>query len=313
MAFVIEKARREQSKLLIGLTGATGSGKTHSALVIAQGMVEAIKETQGDAYKGKGICVIDAEHYRSTYYADSALEGSHGIVSFDIINLEAPFSPERYIEAIQHAESQGYDVIIVDTISHEWNGDGGVLEIVNKLGKAQNSGGTFNVWGKVTPRHNAFVEALASQKAHVLVTMRTKPHWVVEKDENGKHKPRKIGTEPQQREGLEYELTILLELDQDHNATVGNDRTKRLGEVFVPTAETGIQLIEWQISGIDPTQITDLQKKLRAAAQGAGSWADLEELVAAAGKSFPEGSPNLWSLEQLQEAVNVVEELDSSE
>jgi len=313
MAFEVVRARREQSKLLIGLTGSTGSGKTHSALVIAQGMVQTIQETMGDEYKGKGICVIDSEAYRSTYYADIELEGSNGPLKFDIINISKPYSPERYIEAIQTAEEKGYDVIIVDSISHEWNGTGGILEIVNQLGKVMDKGGNFTVWAKVTPRHNAFVESLTSSHAHIITTMRTKPHWVVEKDSSGKHKPRKVGTEPQQREGLEYELTILLQLDDEHNATVGNDRTKRLGEIFIPTHSVGRNLIEWQMSGTDPKEITSLQATLREAAKEAGTWADLKAMVIDLGKEFPPGLPTMWDIDQLKEAVDVVKEINSGE
>lgn len=305
----VQKARRAQSKLLIGIQGATGSGKTHSALVIAQGMVNAIREKQGADYKGKGICVIDSESYRSTYYADLLLDGAEEPISFDIINLEEPYSPERYIESIRYAEDGGYDVIIIDSISHEWNGTGGILETVTLLGQAKDSGGTFATWGKVTPRHNAFVEALTSPRAHIIVTMRTKALWVVEKDGSGRHKPRKIGTEPQQREGLEYELAVLLELNSDHLATVANDRTRRLGEAFTPSASTGRVLVEWHLDGVDPEQIASLQKEIREASNEAGGWKSLVEIVEAAGERLPVGEPRMWSLKQLEQVAELIKKI----
>ena len=313
MAFTIHKARREQAKILVGLTGASGSGKTHSALVIGQGMVQTIKDHAGSDYCGKGLCLIDTEKLRASLYADKELEGSLAALSFDTIEFDPPYTPERYIEAIALAESSGYDVIIIDSISHEWNSTGGVLSIVNQLSQVKGSS-SFNVWAKVTPRHNAFMEALTSKKAHTIITMRTKSHWVIEKDEQtGKHKPHKVGTEPQQREGLEYEMIILLELDQDHHASIGNDRTTSLGDGFRPTADTGREIIKWQLSGADHEEIKALQKQLRQAAESAGGWKGLCEMVKASKQTLPTGGPQLWSLEELQEAVDIVNRIDSGE
>ncbi|HLW29711.1 MAG TPA: AAA family ATPase, partial [Brumimicrobium sp.] len=158
----LQKAQRHQVKLRIGLSSPSGYGKTYSALLLAYGITD-------DWTK---IAIIDTENNSASLY-------SH-LGSFNVLTLQEPFAPERYIEAIQVCENAGMEVIIIDSISHEWQGKGGCLEIHEMLG------GRFNDWAKVTPRHNAFLDAIIQSKSHVITTSRRKVDYSIDQDSNGK-------------------------------------------------------------------------------------------------------------------------------
>jgi|SRR5580692_9105503 hypothetical protein len=223
----IRKAERKKAKLRLGISGASGSGKTWSALEIATGM-------------GGKIGMIDTESGRGELYGND--------FQYDIIRLEAPYSPDRYIEAIKTFEKSGYDIVIIDSLSHAWTGEGGVLSIVEK------NGGQFqNGWKVGTPKQNALVDALINSKMHILITLRVKSEYVVEKNEKGKNEPRKIGLSPVQRDGLEYEFTVFMDIDnQQHIAHITKDNTKLFDQQYIkPSKEMGIQLMEWLNNGVD--------------------------------------------------------------
>lgn len=224
---LIRKAERKKAKLRLGISGASGSGKTWSALEIATGM-------------GGKIGMIDTEAGRGELYGDD--------FNYDVIRLDAPFSPERYIEAIKAFEKAGYDIILIDSLSHAWVGEGGILASVDQAG-----GKTFsNGWKAATPRHNAMVEAIVTSKAHIIVTMRVKTEYVVELNDRGKAEPRKVGLSPVQRDGLEYEFTLFMDINQDHVVHVTKDNTKLFDQQYVkPSQEMGKKLIEWLNSGVD--------------------------------------------------------------
>jgi hypothetical protein len=223
----IRKAERKKAKLRLGISGASGSGKTWSALEIATGM-------------GGKIGMIDTESGRGELYGND--------FQYDIIRLEAPYSPDRYIEAIKTFEKSGYDIVIIDSLSHAWTGEGGVLSIVEK------NGGQFqNGWKVGTPKQNALVDALINSKMHILITLRVKSEYVVEKNEKGKNEPRKIGLSPVQRDGLEYEFTVFMDIDnQQHIAHITKDNTKLFDQQYIkPSKEMGIKLMEWLNNGVD--------------------------------------------------------------
>lgn len=223
MAFSARKATRQKAKARVALDGPSGSGKTYSALLLAQGL-------------GDRIAIIDTEHSSADLYSD--------LCEYDVIPFDPPYSPDRYVEAIQYAEGEGYDVIIVDSITHEWNGEGGCLDIQTKLG------GRFQDWAKVTPRHQRFIDGILRCKAHILVTCRTKTAYEV--DEKSR-KVTKVGTAPQQREGLDYEMTTVFNLTQQHMAVATKDRTRLFdGREQVITVDTGKQLAEWLNGGAEP-------------------------------------------------------------
>jgi hypothetical protein len=190
--------------------------------------------------------MIDTEQGSGELYAD--------LTVYDVARLTPPFSPDRYIQAIQAAEQTGYNVLIIDSLSHAWAGQGGILEEVDKRKAGQKN--QFTAWRDVTPQHNSLVDAILQSGCHIIVTMRTKTAYDFEKDQNGRLKPVKVGLAPVQRDGMEYEFTVVLDIEAEkHVATSSKDRTGLFdGKYFVPTAETGQQLKAWLEQGVDAPQ-----------------------------------------------------------
>ncbi len=219
----LRKATRKKAKIRLGLSAVSGGGKTYSALLVARGIC-------GDWSK---IAIIDSENSSADLYAH--------LGDFNVLPITAPFSPEKYIEAIHTCEKAGMEVIIVDSITHEWDGKGGCLEIVESLG------GKYQDWAKVTPRHQAFIDAIIQSPCHMITTVRRKQDYEMIKDNNGKVKVEKGGLREITREGFEYELTINLELDTRHNATASKDRTGLfMGKpAFMPSEKTGELIAQW--------------------------------------------------------------------
>lgn len=228
MAMQFKKAQRRLSKLRLAIQGPSGSGKTYGALLLAKGL-------------GGSIAVIDTEHGSASLYADL-----DGMPEFDVLEFEPPYSPERYIEAINAAEEAGYEVIIIDSISHEWNGQGGCTEIHETLVRSsKNKGNSFSAWADVTPRHRAFVEKILASKCHVIATLRSKTDYLIT-DEGGRKKIEKVGLKAEQREGLDYEFTVVFEADvNSHNVTASKDRTNLFLEPSRITEATGKKLYQW--------------------------------------------------------------------
>jgi hypothetical protein len=207
--------------------GPSGSGKTYSALQIAKGL-------------GGRIAMIDTERGSGSLY-------SH-LAEFDVAELVPPFEPQKYVEAILAAEKAGYDVLIIDSLSHAWSGPGGVLDIHDRVTKSVRN--SFTAWREVTPAHNALVDAMLASACHVIVTLRTKTAYEVV-TEGGKTKVSKVGLAPQQREGLEYEFTVVFDLSIDgHVASATKDRSGLFdGQYFTPGVEIGTRLLEWLHTG----------------------------------------------------------------
>lgn len=198
------KATRQAVRLKIGIQGPSGSGKTLGALALATAL----------APNGK-VAVIDTENGSASLYGDR--------FQFDTLNLGAPYTTARYMEAIDAAVSAGYEVIVLDSISHQWMGEGGILsrkELLDSRG-----GNSYTNWAKFTVEHEQFKAKLLSAPVHLVATVRAKQDYVVEQTANGKSAPRKIGMAPVQREGMEYEFSIVFELQMDHRAMVSKDRT----------------------------------------------------------------------------------------
>jgi len=237
MSISIRKARRSATKLRLLLTGPSGSGKTYGGLLVAKGL------------GCNNIVVIDTEQGSSDLY-DS-------LVPFQVIDLAPPFTPERYIEAIDAAEQAGADAIIVDSISHEWNGKGGCLELVDELARAKFRGNTWSAYSEVTPRHRAFIDRMLRSSAHVIATSRSKTE-TAQVDEGGKKKVVKLGMKAETRDGVEYEFTCCLDLVHDgHFAVASKDRTGLFaGDPKAITAETGQRLAAW-LAGGEAVQIVE--------------------------------------------------------
>ena len=261
--FEIHRATKCRAKLRLGMSGPAGSGKTYSALLIAHGL-------------GGRIGLIDTEHGSGDLYADLLPEG------YDVLQLTPPFTPARYIEAIHTLEQAGVATIIVDSLSHAWTGEGGSLDRHGKI--ADRSGNSWQAWRQVTPEHNALVEALLQSPCHVIATMRAKTEYVQEKDERtGRQIVRKIGLAPVMRDGIEYEFTIFMELDSQHLAHVGKDRTQLFdGMIIKPDSETGRELLAWLDIGAQQPQRSDLPDAQRAAlCESLDKAATIDELYSA--------------------------------
>lgn len=232
------KAERRKSKLRLALAGPSGSGKTLSALLIAYGMAGDWSE----------IGVADTENGSGDLYANTTKAGVQ-IGEYNIMTLEPPYQPTKYIEAIKAAEEAGLKVLILDSFSHAWAGEGGLLDQQGKL--ADRTGNSWAAWRTITPQHNSLVEAILHSKLHVIATMRSKMEHV-QTEENGKKVVKKVGMAPIQREGVEYEFTVVLDLAMDHTASVSKDRTSLFdGQIFKPLPDTGKALLGWLESGVD--------------------------------------------------------------
>lgn len=236
MAFV--KAVRKQAKLRLALTGPSGSGKTYSSILLAKGL-------------GGKVAVIDTEHGSASLYCD--------LMEFDVLELTAPYTPERYIAAIKEAESAGYETLIIDSITHEWNGTGGMLQLNEQLAASKYKGNTWSAWSESDPRHRKFVDTILQAKMHVIVTMRSKTETSSEKDSNGKTKILQLGMKAEQRDGIIYEFTTVLDLVHGGNfATATKDRTGLFsGDPQVITPETGKALMAWLDTGVEQEKFED--------------------------------------------------------
>ena len=227
-----EKAQKHKSKLRLGLSGPSGSGKTKSGLRLAKGL-------------GGKLAVIDTENGSASLYANE--------FDFDVLTLNSPYSPEQYIEAITAAEKADYDILMIDSISHEWTGSGGCLEIHDIVTRANSKGNSFNAWSSVTPRHKAFINAIIQSKLHIICTVRSKTAYE-QGVRNGKKFVERIGVKPEQREGLEYEFTTFFDLSVSGNfASASKDRTGLFNaeQPLVLTEQTGEMLKKWLNQGVE--------------------------------------------------------------
>jgi hypothetical protein len=194
----LQTAQRKRAKIKLALQGPSGSGKTYSSLLIANGLCPNWSK----------IVVIDTENGSADLYAH--------LGAYNVLSIPAPFTPEKYIQAIELCEKEGMEVIIIDSVTHEWEN---LIDFHSSL-----QGNSFTNWGKITPRHNAFVQKLLQSQAHIIATIRTKQDYVLN-DKNGKMVPEKVGLKSVQRDGLEYEFTLVFDLDMRNNATASKDRT----------------------------------------------------------------------------------------
>jgi len=226
----LRKATRKKAKLRVGLSGPSGSGKTYSALLLASGMAPWEK-----------IAVIDTENGSGELY-------SH-LGPYSVITLTAPFSPERYVEAIKACEEAGMEVIVIDSITHEWDGKGGCLEFNDLTAQTKFKGNTWAAWSVTTPKHQKLIAAITASICHIITTARSKTDTIQTEDK----KIKKVGLKEIQREGYEYELTVNFTLDRDgHYATASKDRTSIFIELdpFVVSEFTGQTLLAWANEGI---------------------------------------------------------------
>ncbi|MEV6297818.1 ATP-binding protein [Actinoplanes sp. NPDC051861] len=229
MTFTFTKATKKAAKARIALEGPSGSGKTYTALITARAL-------------GQRIAVIDTEHRSASLYADE--------FDFDTLELDS-YDPQLLTSALAAAAKAGYDVIVVDSLSHFWMGTDGMLEQVDRAAKRSAGGNTFGGWKEMRPTERRMIEAMLAYPGHLIATLRTKTEWVVEENDRGKKVPKKIGLKAEQREGLEYEFTLVGTLDLDNTLVVTKSRCKALSSAVIhrPDASFGQTLGDWLQDG----------------------------------------------------------------
>lgn len=239
MAF--HKATKKQSFLRLALIGPSGSGKTYSSLRIAQGL-------------GQKIAVIDSERGSASKYADE--------FNFDVMELDS-FSPQDYIKGIEEAVKAGYDVLIIDSLTHAWIGKGGVLEMHDQATAREGGGNSYTAWRTVTPEHNRLVDAMLQASIHVIATMRSKMEYVQEKDDRGKTVVRKVGLQPVQRDGLDFEFDVVGDMDSGNTLVISKTRCRALSQAVIhePGEDNVAKTLKtWLTDGV-PASISDVQSK----------------------------------------------------
>jgi hypothetical protein len=223
---MFKKAVRKSVKLKLAITGPTGSGKTYSALRLAKGL------------SGK-VAVIDTENGSASLYSDK--------FEFDVMDMTPPFTTEKYIEAINFAEKNGYDTIIIDSLTHAWAGEGGLLEqkaLLDRPGTNQ-----WANWKPIDKKDNELKNAFLHSSCHIIATMRSKMEYMQTED-NGKKKVEKVGLAPVQRDGLTYDFTIVFDVAMDHLTQVSKDRTGIFADkIFKISEDTGETIKKWIESG----------------------------------------------------------------
>lgn len=231
MNFVIEKATIQQAKAKIIFAGPSGAGKTYTALKTAREL-------------GDNILVIDTENGTSAKYANE----------FDFQILRLPdYSLKTYIEALEYCKDKGFDVVIIDSLSHAWVGPGGALEQVDNASK-RFSGNKYFAWGEVTPLHNKLITQILSYPSHLIATVRMKMDYILVENDKGKQSPQKVGLGMVQREGIEYEFDIVAEMTVDHMLTVTKTRCFALDgfTAHKPDGKLGQLIKDWLTEGIAP-------------------------------------------------------------
>ena len=243
---MFKKAERQKTKLKIAVTGPSGSGKTYSSLILAESL-------------GKKIAVIDTESGSASLYSDRFV--------FDVLEIKPPYTTEKYKEAIDAAINAGYDSLVIDSLSHAWNGEGGILDRKTQLDSR--GGNSFTNWSKFTPEQDKFTSKILNADINIIATMRSKQDYVMGENSKGKSAPQKVGLAPVQREGFEYEFTIVFDIAMNHEAQTSKDRTGLFTDkIFKIDKNTGALINTWlgsakevQVDN-DKQIVIDLQRDL---------------------------------------------------
>lgn len=233
----LQKAERKRAKIKMAIQGPSGSGKTYSSLLLSYGLCGNFEK----------VAIIDSENGSANLYAH--------IGKYNVLTIRPPFSPEKYIEAITTCEKAGMEVIIIDSVSAEWEGSGGILDIHSNM-----TGNSFTAWGKLTPRHNEFVQAILQCPLHVIGTIRSKQDYVLN-ERNGKMVPEKVGLKGITRDGIDYEFTLVFDIDIKHNATTSKDRTGLFMDKpeFKISSDIGKRILDWCNQPPEAESIPDKQ------------------------------------------------------
>jgi hypothetical protein len=278
---MFQKATKTQARLRLALCGPSGAGKTYSALAIAQ-------------HLGKSIAVIDTEHGSASKYAD--------LFDFDVCQL-TDFHPSKYLEAIQYAGQAGYDVIVIDSLSHAWFAE---LDLAGK---------GFDGWKNVKPLERALINGMLASPAHVIGTMRTKTEWVMESYINKQGKecvaPRKVGTAPIQASGIEYEFDLSGEIDLNHLLTISKSRCPELSNTthLNPGKALAETMMAWLSDGVEaPETAEEKGQRIRSAREAVG--VDIDEVRMIMAAEFDCTSPAQLTSEQCDALVSMIHGLN---
>jgi hypothetical protein len=288
----------EQAKVRMALWGPSGAGKTRTALEIATGL-------------GSKIALIDTEHGRARQYADR--------YSFDTLELDN-FHPDYYIQAIHKAEDAGYDVLVIDSLTHAWSGTGGLLEVHADVVRRSPNRNEFSAWDEVTPLHRRLIEAIVRSSVHVIITMRAKTEYAMEINEKGKTAPKVVGLGPDQRKNLEYEFDIVGYIDAEHTLYIEKDSSDLLQDrvIKLPTIEIGTQIEAWFARGERPQwRFSPYHRDALLRAKQSNRWerADTAALLSLHQLQRVEDIPNERVYQQIRQALNLTphEGLERSE
>lgn len=236
---LFKQAVKHESKLRLAITGPSGSGKTYTALAVATELAE-----------GKPIAVVDTEHGSASKYAD--------VFTFDVIDMEPPYHPDRFVQFIAEAAKEGYGVVVLDSLTHAWQGTGGMLEVIDEIAKRMRNPNSFAAWKEGTPIQNRLIEAIVHSPIHIIATMRSKQEYVLQADDRGKQTPKKVGMAAQQRDGFEYEFDIVVDMDIDHNGIVSKSRASVVADrVFHKPGAEFAKLLKGWLKGAPAPAVTN--------------------------------------------------------
>ena len=317
---VIRKASRQKAFLKLGIASPSGAGKTIGSLLVAYGLMKEKYPDLSDVELWEKIVIVDSENGSGELYVGKYVKESNiTIGEYAALPLEAPFAPEKYTQAIGLAHSSGFEVCIIDSMTHMWMGTGGALERQSKI--AARTGNSWSAWREVTPEITTLIDAILQTPIHIISTMRSKTEHVQEKNDRGKTVVRKVGLNPIIRDGMEYEFTIFFEISAEHETFCSKDRTGIFdARYFKITPKIGQEAMEWLESGADSAgdviatgkaslseQIKEAKKIVIDLAKELGG-RENEDLMNEVKEFAPNGNPN--SISNLDDLIDLAKTLE---
>jgi hypothetical protein len=259
LALQLRQAQRSMAFLKLGVSAPSGGGKTLGALLIAYGLMKAQYPNLTDAERWAKIAIIDSENGSGELYVGSSFNKVN-IGVYNAITLSAPFEAEKYTDALDMCQDAGIEVTIIDSLTHLWAGEGGLLELQNTISKR--TGNSWTAWREISPQLTKFIDKMLQSPMHIIVTMRAKQEYAQEKDSEGRSKVKKLGLEPVMRQGIDYEFTTFFEIDSSHDAYGAKDRTSIFDtKTFKITPDVGEKLMAWLKSGVTTEHVVVATQK----------------------------------------------------
>jgi hypothetical protein len=323
MTLQLKVAKRSDVAFKMAVSAPSGGGKTLGALLIAYGMLKEKYPENTDDQIWEKIVVIDTENGSGSLYSGTK---HHNIKIGDylVIELNKPYTTERYIQALELAEENGLEFCIIDSITHSWAGQGGLLEQQQKI--AKRIGNSYTAWREITPKYDAFIARMLESPMHIIATMRAKQEYLVNNEEGNKRfNVKKVGLAPIQRDGTEYEFTAFFEINVDHEAFGSKDRTSIYDqELFVITPEVGRKYMKWLLEVDDTPEevigeikeaekvktLTELKEEVIDLLKAKGGSSN-EVVVNLVKEYAPNGNPNsISSADELSELISRLNDID---